>query len=54
MVGNLLDNAIKFTEAGSVQIHATPVSEGVEIVVTDTGCGMTQQGLHDTFKPLTQ
>lgn len=37
---NLLRNALKFTDAGTVSISARRVSEGVEFAVTDTGVGI--------------
>ena len=38
---NLIENGIKATPAGgSVQIHGRIVSNGYEIQITDTGCGM--------------
>ena len=50
---NLLSNAVKYNEAGGrVQIasHARG-ADTVEIVVTDTGQGMTKQQLGDLFQP---
>lgn len=43
IVSNLVSNALKFTEAGSVEIEATlsPNQPGhIDITVTDTGCGI--------------
>jgi signal transduction histidine kinase len=40
-IGNLLDNAIKFTpEGGTVRLRAAAAREGVEISVCDTGPGI--------------
>jgi signal transduction histidine kinase len=40
VIKNLLNNAIKFTKAGSVTVEARQVNRGVEISVTDTGVGI--------------
>jgi len=37
---NLVENAIKYTEAGSVQIRAEPVAAQWRIAISDTGCGI--------------
>jgi PAS domain S-box-containing protein len=39
--GNLVSNAIKYTPAGEVGISARPTYGGVEVVVHDTGVGMS-------------
>ena len=54
VVGNLVDNAIKFTDEGSVRVQAQASEQGLEVVVADTGCGMSEAQLQDAFKPLTQ
>ncbi len=56
---NLVDNAIKFTEQGSVRIavRCTPpqdVGRRVEFAVTDTGIGMRSDQLGRLFEPFTQ
>jgi signal transduction histidine kinase len=43
IIGNLLNNAIKFTEQGSITIRAAKDGEGVLIDVKDTGIGMSEQ-----------
>lgn len=37
---NLIDNAIKYTEKGSIKVTATPESDHVKFVVSDTGIGI--------------
>src|SRR5690606_11168854 len=41
---NLLGNAVKFTEAGSVSMQAAPIATGgVRLVVSDTGPGLSDE-----------
>ena len=56
---NLVSNALKFTEKGSVTIRlrAAPAADGdggVEIVVADTGVGMTGEQVNALFNPYVQ
>ncbi len=37
---NLIDNAIKYTEKGSIQISASPESDHIKFVISDTGIGI--------------
>lgn len=39
---NVITNAIKYTETGSVTIHAKQAVDGVEFSVTDTGIGISK------------
>jgi two-component system, OmpR family, phosphate regulon sensor histidine kinase PhoR len=40
---NLVSNAIKYTPKGEVGISAVAISAGVEVVVHDSGIGLTQE-----------
>jgi PAS domain S-box-containing protein len=51
---NLIGNAVKFTEEGSITVNAYVRDEGVEISVTDTGIGIPQQALSTIFEPFRQ
>jgi CheY-like chemotaxis protein len=52
---NLISNALKFTEAGSVRILIAPrQAGGVEITVSDTGIGMTEDQQAKLFQTFTQ
>jgi PAS domain S-box-containing protein len=59
VVTNLLGNALKFTEQGSVSIESQPMGardgrELVEIRITDTGIGMDPEFLPALFDAFTQ
>jgi signal transduction histidine kinase len=58
VIGHLLSNAIKFTEAGgSITVQAVVAAEnggGLLIRVTDTGIGIAEDDLDRVFEPFTQ
>jgi two-component system, OmpR family, phosphate regulon sensor histidine kinase PhoR len=47
---NLIDNAVKYTEAGSVSVRAEGKGNVVEIVVEDTGAGIPREYLSRIFE----
>jgi two-component system sensor kinase len=53
---NLVGNAIKFTQEGSVLVIAryVPGKGNIEIDVTDTGIGMSTEQMRKIFEPFTQ
>ncbi len=55
---NLLSNAAKFTQDGEIRIHARKLDpsmgDWVEISVSDTGIGMSQDQLEKLFQPFVQ
>jgi PAS domain S-box-containing protein len=51
---NLLDNAIKFTEKGSVTLRAELQGEHLHVAVSDTGIGIAPERLTAIFDPFTQ
>jgi len=56
---NLVDNAVKFTENGSVALNASPVrgakgKVGVSFAVSDSGIGLTLAEIKRLFRPFSQ
>ena len=53
---NLVGNAVKFTEAGSIGVSAAPDHTGALLVFTveDTGIGIPAEKLEEVFTPFTQ
>jgi hypothetical protein len=51
---NLVNNALKFTEQGRVDVCVTPLSDHVLIEVTDTGVGFSAEQRARLFKKFTQ
>ncbi len=51
---NLIGNAIKFTESGSVTISAMEIADAVDVSITDTGIGIAKDKLQDIFKSFEQ
>lgn len=54
VLNNLLSNAIKFTDVGSVRITTEHSAGTLTIDVTDTGIGMSKDGLRRIFSPFSQ
>ncbi len=51
---NLVSNAIKFTETGSVLVETARVGDSVEIHVRDSGIGIRPEDLHVIFEKFRQ
>lgn len=54
MVVNLLTNAVKFTETGTVSVKVATEAENVRITVHDTGIGIAAEHLDMVFDPFWQ
>jgi Putative regulator of cell autolysis len=48
---NLIGNALKFTQQGTIEVGAIVRQKQAEIWVEDTGCGISSDNLNDIFKP---
>jgi CheY-like chemotaxis protein len=56
---NLIDNAVKFTEAGGVGLRVTPIrglkgKVGVSFAISDSGIGLTMAEVKHLFRPFSQ
>ncbi len=51
---NLVGNALKFTDEGSVRVSVEPVGDGVQIEVHDTGIGIAPEMRPIIFEPFRQ
>jgi len=54
VIGNLLSNALKFTDAGGVSVTATRPDGRLTIVVTDTGAGIPDDRVEHLFDKFAQ
>ncbi len=54
IIKHLLNNALKFTERGSILVSAAAVEGGVEISIADTGVGIATEVLPIIFEPFRQ
>ncbi|MBR3369177.1 MAG: response regulator [Rhodobacteraceae bacterium] len=54
MVGNVLRNAVNFTQAGHIALTVQGGADNVRVVVSDTGIGMTEEQLASVFEPFVQ
>ncbi|XDD45549.1 SpoIIE family protein phosphatase [Leptospira sp. WS39.C2] len=55
---NLIGNAIKFTDSGTIRITVRPINNGfvdyLEISISDTGIGITEEDQKKIFSPFSQ
>jgi signal transduction histidine kinase len=54
IIHSLVDNAIKYTNHGSVCLSTKHLGNRIEIVVSDTGVGIDQLHIERILKPFTQ
>lgn len=53
-VTHLVDNAVKYTDAGKIFISLTPKEEGAELIIRDTGKGIPEALQRQIFVPFSQ
>lgn len=51
---NLVNNALKFTEEGKVEVKAVKKDGNIEVIVRDSGIGIKKEDLHKLFQPFAQ
>ena len=54
VIGNLVNNAIKFTETGAVMVQIAPVGDWLRVAVRDTGIGIPADKISTLFEAFTQ
>jgi signal transduction histidine kinase len=54
MLINIMGNALKFTESGSVHIEAEQIENKVQIRIRDTGIGIPPDKLESIFEAFSQ
>ena len=54
VIGNLVNNAIKFTETGAVIVQVLPRGDSLRIAVRDTGIGIPADKIPGLFEAFTQ
>lgn len=54
ILNNLLSNAVKFTDRGQVELQVTSTDSGFEVIVSDTGPGISAKELPQIFEPFRQ
>ncbi len=51
---NLVNNALKFTEEGKVEVKVVKKDGNIEVIIKDTGIGIKKEDFHKLFQPFVQ
>lgn len=51
---NLISNAVKYTSQGTIDIQLQKTSDYIDIVITDTGMGIDDEGIKNLFQPFSK
>ncbi len=51
---NIIGNAVKFTDRGSISVSVTWEDDSLRVTVSDTGMGMSKEELEEIFSPFKQ
>lgn len=51
---HILENAVKYTKKGEISIYTEEDEDRLNVVVSDTGIGMTEDELKRVFEPFTK
>ena len=54
VLGNLIANAVKFTDEGAITVRVRPAGKGLRFEVEDSGLGIAEEHLPDLFKTFSQ
>ncbi|WP_108944223.1 ATP-binding protein [Shewanella halifaxensis] len=54
VINNLVGNSLKFTQQGRITLTINNSDNTLEVIVEDTGCGMSDEQLATLFQPFTQ
>lgn len=54
VIVNLVSNAIKFTEQGSITVELSVTPQSLRLAVRDTGCGIPDRELEHIYEPFYQ
>lgn len=54
VIGNIVDNAIKYTPAGGIEVSLSRTQNKIKIVIKDTGIGIDQSEINNLFSKFTR